>query len=70
MGQIRVDDMSVEQVCTGFRDFRAKCVGAVSKNVFCKNRPHGGARRGPCEKFQMRGCGLAAKECVCKVWHG
>ena len=31
------------------RDFRAKIVGAVSKNVFFKNQPHGGARRGPCE---------------------
>ena len=36
MGQIHVDDMSVEQVCTDLRDFRAKFVGAVSKNVFEK----------------------------------
>ena len=50
MGQIHVDDMSVDILCSDLRDFRAKIVGAVSKNVFCKNRPHGGARRGPCEK--------------------
>ena len=34
MGQIHVDDMTLEIVCTDLRDFRAKCVGAVSKNVF------------------------------------
>ena len=68
MGQVCFDDMTVEILCTGLRDFRAKYVGAVSKKVFlkqqmhlddmtvvsknvsCKNRPHGGARRGPCEK--------------------
>ena len=50
MGQIHVDDMTLEILCTALRDFRAKSVGAVSKNVSCKNRPHGGARRGPCEK--------------------
>ena len=49
MGQIHVDDMSVDLLCTVLCDFRAKIVGAVSKNVFFKNRPHGGARRGPCE---------------------
>ena len=50
MGQIHVDDMTLEILCTALCDFRAKSVGAVSKNVFCKNQPHGGARRGPCEK--------------------
>ena len=50
MGQIHVDDMTLEILCNDLRDFRAKSVGAVSKNVFCKNRPHGGARGGPCEK--------------------
>ena len=34
MGQIHVDDMSVEILCTDLRDFRAKSVGVVSKNVF------------------------------------
>ena len=34
MGQIHVDEMSVDILCTDLRDFRAKCVGAVSKNVF------------------------------------
>ena len=47
---MRVDGMSVEILCTALRDFRAKSVGAVSKNVFCKNRPDGGARRGACEE--------------------
>ena len=50
MGQIHVDGMSVDILCTDLCDFRANILGAVSKNVFCKNRPHGGARRGPCEK--------------------
>ena len=31
-----VDDMSVDILCSDFRDFRAKSVGAVSKNVFLK----------------------------------
>ena len=34
MREIHVDDISVEQVCTDLRDFRATFVGAVSKNVF------------------------------------
>ena len=33
MGQIHVDDMTVEILCTALRDFRPKSVGAVSKNV-------------------------------------
>ena len=50
MGQIHVDDMTLEILCTDLCDFRAKYVGAVSKNVFSKNQPHGGARGVPCEK--------------------
>ena len=37
MGQLHVDEMSVDILCTDLRDFRAKSVGAVSKNVFEKN---------------------------------
>ena len=48
MGQMHVDDMSVDILCTDLHDFRAKILGAVSKYVFCKNRPHGDARRGSC----------------------
>ena len=62
MGQIHVDEMTLEILCTDLRDFRAKSVGAVSKNVFYQKRPDGGARGGPCEKS---GCDLAPKECVC-----
>ena len=47
MGQINVDDMTLEVLCTDLRHFRAKYVGAVSKNMFCKYRPHGGARGVP-----------------------
>ena len=50
MGQIHVDDMTLEMLCTALRDFRAKSVGAVTINVFFKNQPHGGARIGPCDK--------------------
>ena len=39
---------------TDWRDFRAKSVGSVSKNVLHKNRPHGGARGGPCEKAGVK----------------
>ena len=54
MGQIHVDDMTVEIVCNDLRDFRANSVGAVSKNMFDKNRPDGGARGGPCEQSVQR----------------
>ena len=43
MGQLHVDEMSADILCTDLRDFRSKCVGAVSKNVFEKNQPDGGA---------------------------
>ena len=36
MGQLHLDEMSVDILCTDLRDFRPKCVGAVSKNVFEK----------------------------------
>ena len=36
MGQIHFDDMTLEILCTDLRGFRAKSVGAVCKNVFCK----------------------------------
>ena len=39
MGQIHVDDMTLEILCTALRDFRPKSVRAVSKNAFCKNWP-------------------------------
>ena len=42
--------MTLGVLCIILRNFRAKSVGAVSKNVFCKKLPHSGARRGPCEK--------------------
>ena len=58
MGQMRVDDLTLEILCTDLCDFRAKSVGTVSKNVLCKNRPNGGARRGLCEK-----CGTEVQHC-------
>ena len=36
------------------RDFRPESVGALFKNMFCKNWPHGGAG-GPCEKSGCQG---------------
>ena len=41
--------MTLEILSAALHDFRPKSVGAVSKNVFCKYRPDGGARRGACE---------------------
>ena len=43
--------MTIEILCTDLRDFGTKSVGVLSKNVFCTNRPPGGAITGPCEKF-------------------
>ena len=34
MGQIHVDEMSVDILCSDLRDFRAKSVEVVSKNLF------------------------------------
>ena len=50
-GQIHVDDVTLEILCT---DFRGKSVGAVSKSVFNKNRSGGGARGRPCEKSRLK----------------
>ena len=36
MGQIHVDDMTLEILCNDVCEFTAKSVGAVSKNVFTK----------------------------------
>ena len=36
MGEIHIDDMSVDILCSDLRDFRAKFVGVVSKKVFEK----------------------------------
>ena len=51
--------MTVEILSTDLRDFWTKSVGVLSKNMFCKYRPHGGARTGPCEK-----CGAEVQK-----WH-
>ena len=47
---IRIDHMTVEMLSTDLRDFCIKSVGVLIKNVFCKGRPHGGARRVQCVK--------------------
>ena len=65
MLHIQVDGMTIEILCTDLCDFRAKCVRAVSKNVFSKGRPDCVSRRGPCEKSGVRGFHLASKEHVC-----
>ena len=52
MGQIYVDEMTLEILCTDLRDSRPKSVVAVSKIVSSNNRPHGGGRRRVCEKSQ------------------
>ena len=45
MEQIHLD-MALEIVSTNLCDLRAKSLGAVSKNVFCKNPPDGAVGRG------------------------
>ena len=40
---MRVDHMTIEILCADLRDVWAKFVGVTERNVFCKNRPHGGA---------------------------
>ena len=49
MGQIHVDGMSVDILCSNLRYLRGKTVVEWAK-MCCKNRPEGGTRRGPCEK--------------------
>ena len=39
-------------MCADLRDVWAKFVGVTERNVFCKNRPHGGARPGLSRKFE------------------
>ena len=55
MGQIHVDDMTLEILCNDLCDFRAKSVGAALKNVFCKDRSNGGARG---DQFEKAGLGV------------
>ena len=56
--------MTLERLCTNFRDFRAKSVGVVFQNVFDKGRPGGGARGGPCEKSGLEVV-IWHPRCVC-----
>ena len=43
IGDIHVDHMTIEILCADLCDIWAKFVGVTERNVFCKNRPHGGA---------------------------
>ena len=45
-----VDHMTIEILCANLRDVWAKFVGVMERNVFSKNRPHGGAIPGLCRK--------------------
>ena len=45
--------MTLERLCSNFRDFWAKSIGVVPKNVFHKGRPGGGAIGGACEKWGL-----------------
>ena len=47
----QVDHITVEILSTNLHEFRTKSVGAVSRNMFCENQPHGGATTGLCEKY-------------------
>ena len=40
---MRVDHMTTEILCADLRDIWAEFVGVTERNLFCKNRPHGGA---------------------------
>ena len=48
-----VDHITVEILCIDLHEFWTKSVGAVSKNGFFKNQPHGGAATGLCEKLNV-----------------
>ena len=43
IGDMCVDHMTIEILCADLCDIWAKFVGVTERNVFCKNRPHGGA---------------------------
>ena len=47
---LHINDKTVEILCTKLSDFWLKSVGVLSKNIYWKIRPHGGARRSACEK--------------------
>ena len=44
--------MTIEILCADLRDVWAKFVGVMERNVFCKNRPHGGAIPGLSRNFE------------------
>ena len=50
IGQIRLDHMTIEILCTDLRDFWINSEGVISKRLFYISRPTGGAIKGPCEK--------------------
>ena len=54
MGQIHVDDMTLEILCNDVCDFQGKICRSSVKNVFCKYCPNGGARGDQCEKADWR----------------
>ena len=47
----QVDHITIEILSTNLHEFWTKSVGAVSRNMFCKNQPHDGATTVLCEKF-------------------
>ena len=68
---VRVDHMTMEIVYTELRDVWMKCVGlrVINRNVFCPNRPHGGAITGRCGIFRAE-VRRWHPGSVCAVWHG
>ena len=61
MGQIHVDDMTLEILCTNLSDVGPKSVGAVAKNVFCKRR----LEEGHVRNLEVVICILPSKEWAC-----
>ena len=46
----QVDHIKVQILSTDLHEFWTKSLGAVSRILFCKKQPHGGATTGLCEK--------------------
>ena len=51
MGQNCLEHMTIEIVCNNLQDFLTESGGVISKNVFFKSRPPGGAITGRSGNF-------------------
>ena len=56
--------MTIKTLCADLRDFWIKSKRVMSKKLFDKSRPPGGAIKSRCERFRAK---VFPRECVFKV---